>query len=58
MCYQKQRPGKKNINVDQFNDFFAIIGEKLARNFNTSKELRVRKQINSMFLADITQKEI
>ena len=49
---------EKNINVDEFNDFFANIGEKLARNFNTSDEVRVRKQNNSMFLADITQKEI
>ena len=60
MCYQKQRPGrKKNINVDEFHDFFANIGEKLARNFNISKELeRVRKQINSMYLADRTQSEV
>ena len=49
---------EKSINVDEFNDFFANIGEKLAKNFNTLKELRVRKQTNSMFLADITQSEI
>ena len=59
MCYQKKRSGrKKNINVDEFNDFCANIGEKLARNFNTLKELRAQKPINSMFLADITQSEI
>ena len=49
---------KKNINVDEFNDFLANVGEKLARIFNTLKELRFRKQIVSMFLADITQSEI
>ena len=49
---------EKNISVDEFNDFFANIGKKLARNFKTLKELRVRKQINSMFLADITPSEI
>ena len=49
---------EQNINVDKFNDFFANIGEKLARNFYTLKKLRVRKQINSMFLADITQSEV
>ena len=49
---------EKNINVDEFNDFFSNIGEKLAKNFITLKELRVRKQTISMFLADITQSEI
>ena len=28
---------EKNINVDEFNDFFANIGKKLARNFKTLK---------------------
>ena len=49
---------EKNINVDEFNDFFANIGKKLARNFKTLKELGVRKQINSRFLADITPIEV
>ena len=49
---------KKTVNVDEFNDFIANVGEKLASNFNTLEELKVRKQIISMFLADITQSEI
>ena len=43
--------------IDEFNDFFANLGEKLARKFNSLKELRVRKQNNSLCLADITQSE-
>ena len=47
----------KNLTCLQILDFFANIGETSARNFNTLKELGVRLQTNSMFLADITQSE-
>ena len=42
--------------IDDLNDFFANLGEKVARNFNSLKKLIVRKQNNSMFKAEITQK--
>ena len=48
---------KKNINIDEFNDFFANVGEKMARNFNSLKQVRVRKQTNPNFLTDIMQSE-
>ena len=58
MCYQKQRPGRKNRNFDEFNDCFANVGEILAKNFKILKALRVRKQITLKFLADINQSEV
>ena len=48
---------EKNITVYELEYFFANNGEKLAKIFNTLNELRVKKEVSSMFSANTTKIE-